>query len=98
MVDIQKIISEKKGVGYEHWAKKFNLKQTAKVLCFLKENNIDSLSNLKKHIFNYSKTRDTYEKYRKSGYSKNSLPGYMYRDLWTYTIVNTAGDFFLCIN
>ena len=101
MVDIQKIISEKKGAGYEHWAKKFNLKQTAKVLCFLKENNIDSLSelkkladssserfdelsasikakekrigeisDLKKHIFNYSKTRDTYEKYRKSGYSK----------------------------
>ena len=35
-----------------------------------KEKRIGEISDLKKHIFNYSKTRETYEKYRKSGYSK----------------------------
>lgn len=48
VVDVQKIISQNKGAGYERWAQKFNLKQTAKVLCFLEENNIRSLTELRK--------------------------------------------------
>ena len=31
------------------------------------------IGTLKKHIINYSKTRPTYEEYRKSGYSKKFL-------------------------
>ena len=34
------------------------------------ENKMKEIANLKKHIFNYSRTRDIYVGYRKSGYSK----------------------------
>lgn len=34
------------------------------------EKYMDEISNLKKHIINYSKTRDVYVAYRKTGYSK----------------------------
>lgn len=34
------------------------------------EKRLNEVTNLKKHIFNYSKTKDVYEQYRKSGYSK----------------------------
>ena len=101
LIDIEKKIKEGKGVGYERWAKVFNLKQTAQALCFLRDNNIRSIealvtaaddsaekygqltdiikekearlteiTELKKHILNYSKTRETYVAYRKAGYSK----------------------------
>ena len=34
------------------------------------EKRLNEITELKKHIFNYSKTKDVYEQYRKSGYSK----------------------------
>lgn len=34
------------------------------------EKRLGEITDLKKHIFNYSKTREVYENYRKSGYSK----------------------------
>ncbi len=40
LIDIEKKLKEGKGRGYELWAKKFNLKQTAKVICYLQENGI----------------------------------------------------------
>ncbi len=101
LVDIQEIIAKGKGVGYERWAKVYNIKQMAQTLLFLKERDIrdyDELAKrashtsdtfnaitrkqkelearisevleLKKHIINYSKTKDIYAEYRKSGYSK----------------------------
>ena len=101
LIDIQQKISEGKGAGYARWAKVFNLKQMAQVMCFLQENGIDSFEELavrtdasvsrfnelgesiktaearlqeiavlKTHIINYSKTRDVYVAYRKSGYSR----------------------------
>lgn len=101
LIDIQQKISEGKGAGYARWAKLFNLKQMAQVMCFLQENGIDSFEELaartdasisrfnelgdsiksaesrlqeiavlKTHIINYSKTRDVYVAYRKSGYSR----------------------------
>lgn len=85
-----------KGAGYARWAKKYNLKQTAKTLLFLQEHNIHSyeelerlaaeavsgadrlltsikekdvrikeIETLRQHIFDYSKTRKTYLKYKK---------------------------------
>lgn len=100
LIDIQAKLSEGKGVGYERWAKVFNLKQMAKTLNFLQENNIHDyetlaekakssadnyhklteelkgleqkmaeVSELRKHIINYSKTRDIYTAYRQSGFS-----------------------------
>ncbi len=103
ILDIQSRMTGK-GPGYERWAKKFNLKQMAKSLLFLRDHNIDSLEDLnrlvkdktkerdsllsevkasetrlaeiatlKKHIINYSKTREIYADYRKAGYSKKFL-------------------------
>ena len=101
LIDIQAKVTEGKGAGYARWAKVFNLKQMAEVVCFLQENGIDSFDELstradasvsrfnalgdsiksaearlqeiavlKTHIINYSKTRDVYVAYRKSGYSR----------------------------
>ena len=46
LVDIQAKIQEGKGVGYERWARIFNLKEAAKTLLFLKDNGIDSYDDL----------------------------------------------------
>lgn len=101
LVDIQSIIANGKGPGYERWAKVYNIKQIAQTLLFLEEQGIrdydeltekakssfdefkaiaekqkaletrlNEISELKKHIINYSKTRDIYVEYRKQGYCK----------------------------
>ena len=46
LIDIQAKIAEGKGIGYEKWARVFNLQQAAKTLIFLKENGIDSYEDL----------------------------------------------------
>ena len=102
MKDFERIVREKRGKGYEIWARHFNNTQAAEVLIFLQENRIDSLDKLdeladksadrfhtlsdeikacekrlkeigetKKAIADYVKTRNTYEAYRKAGYSKS---------------------------
>lgn len=45
-IDIQKKLQEGKGVGYERWAKVFNLKQAAEALLYLQEHGIDSYEEL----------------------------------------------------
>ena len=101
LIDIQAKLQAGKGIGYERWAKVFNLKQMAQTINYLSENglleyaqleeksknvteNYNMLSEkikdtekrmseikiLKTNIINYSKTRDVYIAYRKSGYSK----------------------------
>ena len=103
VIDIQSKL-QSKGVGYQHWASVYNLKQMSKTLLFLRDHKIESMEQLdqmvmqqvakrdalltsiqqsekrlaeigtlKKHIINYSKTRSTYEEYRKAGYSKKFL-------------------------
>lgn len=97
IIDIQEKLNSGKGAAYERWAKLFNLKEAAKTLNYLTENNITQYSileqqtqekitefnfvsnkikqlekelsntaNLKFHIINYIKTKDTYAKFRKS--------------------------------
>ena len=104
LIDIQSKLQSGKGRGYERWAKSFNVKQMAQVLCFIqesgikdyeelaakaeqaadtfdrisasikeKEQRLQEIAAIKKHIFNYSRTRSAYEAYRKSGYSKKFL-------------------------
>ena len=48
LVDVEKKMQEGKGKGYERWARKFNLKQRAKVLLFLEEQEISSYEELVK--------------------------------------------------
>jgi prefoldin subunit 5 len=102
LVDIQTKLQAGKGPGYERWAKVFNLKQMARTINFLTENNItdyetlvektktatdryhelsqrikdlekqmSEITELKKHIINYSRTKDIYTAYRESGYSRD---------------------------
>lgn len=101
LIDLQDKIQQGKGIGYQRWVKVYNLKQMAKVLLFLQENDIhdygqlerlskeaaertdhllsgikqkearmQEIKELRTHIINYSKTRDTYTAYRKAGYSR----------------------------
>ncbi len=102
LIDIEAKISEGKAGGYTKWAKNFNLKEMAKTLNYLTENNLihyedlkekaDSISSefseisngiddikkrmseistLQKHIFQFAKTKEVYNAYKKSGYSKD---------------------------
>jgi len=48
LINIEQKIAEGKGAGYEHWAKIFNLKEAARTLIFLQENDIDDFEELKK--------------------------------------------------
>lgn len=104
LIDIQRKMDEGKGAGYVNWAKKFNIKQMAQTVNYLREHSLmdydvlrqkaadatgrynrlsDEIKSaekrmaeiavLKTHIINYSKTRDIYAAYRKSGYSKKFL-------------------------
>lgn len=41
LIDIEAKLQQGKGVGYEKWAKTFNLKETAKTLIYLQENGLD---------------------------------------------------------
>lgn len=47
VIDIDKALQEK-GIGYQQWAKKFNLKQMAKTVNYLTENNLMNYEELKK--------------------------------------------------
>ena len=107
LLDIQRIIANGKGPGYERWAKVHNIKQMAQTLLFLEEHGIrdyetlerrtkssteqfsefsrrqkelesrlSEITELKKHIINYSKTREIYAEYRKSGYSPKFFETY----------------------
>jgi len=46
LIDIQNSIKAKTSPGYEQWAKIFNLKQVAKTLVFLQENDLDETEKL----------------------------------------------------
>ena len=48
IIDIQNCIKAQESKGYEHWAKINNLKQTAKTLNFLTENDITTYDELEK--------------------------------------------------
>ena len=46
IIDLQNSIKAQNSPGYEHWAKIHNLKQAAKTLMFLQENNLDDMEVL----------------------------------------------------
>lgn len=50
IIDIQNCIKAQESKGYEHWAKINNLKQAAKTLNFLTENNITTYDELEKAV------------------------------------------------
>ena len=82
LIDIQKKLAQGKGKYYVRFAKNFNTKQVAKAVLYLKqisasikekEKRLAEIQVLKKHIFDYFKTKDVYADYRKCGYSKKFL-------------------------
>lgn len=101
LIDIRTAMDSGKGLGFEYWAKKENLKRVAKSVRMLEargalsstdiaavitnaqqseamlldqcheiDEQIQSLRELRQHIFDYSRTRKVAEAYRASGYSK----------------------------
>ena len=50
LIDIENNIKAQQSAGYEHWAKIYNLKQAAKTMNFLTENNIKQYEDLIKKI------------------------------------------------
>ena len=46
LIDIQAKLSEGKGVGYERWAKKFNLKQMARTIAYLQDHQLLNYATL----------------------------------------------------
>ena len=50
LVDIQANVAAGKGIGYERWAKKFNLKRWSQTLCLLQEKNLLSEDALNQRI------------------------------------------------
>ena len=50
LIDIQAKLAEGKGVGYEHWAKKFNLKAMAQTLILLQEKDLLNEGDLNQSI------------------------------------------------
>nr|MBQ4454739.1 relaxase/mobilization nuclease domain-containing protein [Clostridia bacterium] len=61
LIDVQKKIQEGKGIGYEKWAKQFNLKQTAKTLSFLSDLGLNSYKDLDKA---HERLHDEYDSLR----------------------------------
>ena len=63
LIDIENNIKAQQSVGYEHWAKIHNLKQAAKTMNFLTENNIlqyeDLIKKIDEIIFNSEQTADS---------------------------------------
>lgn len=47
ILDMQTVLQQKRGVAYEKWAKRFNLKQAAQTLLFLQEHNLTEYSELR---------------------------------------------------
>lgn len=102
LIDIQAKLTAGKGSGYERWAKTFNIKQMAKTINYLTENNLLNYEELKaksdgitaelsaltkgikdaekrmveiallqKHIIEFSKTKQTYDNYKNTGYNRD---------------------------
>lgn len=101
LLNIQDIIAQGKGPGYEMWAKKFNVKNVMKAILFFQEKGLRTYDELEKMagdtsdrfsklsddikgyekrlkeidslrdtIKDYSRTKETYQQYRQSGYSR----------------------------
>lgn len=50
LLDLQKIIANGKGAGYERWAKTFNIKQLSKTLLYLSEQEIRNYEELDRRV------------------------------------------------
>ena len=46
LIDIQAKLTQGKGAGYEHWAKKFNLKQMAQTVAYLQDHDLTDYNEL----------------------------------------------------
>ncbi|MBR6358570.1 MAG: relaxase/mobilization nuclease domain-containing protein [Lachnospiraceae bacterium] len=58
VLDIQKIIEKNKGANYERWAKRYNMKQVAKAMCFIHEHGIKTFDELAELTDNATKRFD----------------------------------------
>ena len=67
IIDIQNSIKAQESKGYEHWAKIHNLKEAAKTLNYLTENNLLQYADLEK------KVEDIHSSYTRTGYDLKQI-------------------------
>lgn len=79
ILDLAAIHAANKGFAYERWATNFNTKAASKSLLYLQTvcgGRYDVLTQndvLRRHVLNYARTRDVFQQYKASGYSKKFL-------------------------
>ena len=85
IIDIQNCIKAQESKGYEHWAKINNLKQAAKTLNFLTENNITTYEDLEKSAEQTHKNFDGIAEKIKSVEKKINTTALLIKNVETYS-------------
>ena len=84
MIDIENNIKAQQSAGYEHWAKIHNLKQAAKTMNFLTENNImqyeDLITRIDEMVLDSEQTADSLKQAEKKLFDM----AVMRRSIWHY--------------
>ena len=85
IIDIQNCIKAQESKGYEHWAKINNLKQAAKTLNFLTENNITTYEDLEKSAERTHKNFDSISEKIKSVEKQINTTALLIKNVETYS-------------
>ena len=85
IIDIQNCIKAQESKGYEHWAKINNLKQAAKTLNFLTENNIATYEDLEKSAEQTHKNFDAVSEKIKSVEKQINTTALLIKNVETYS-------------
>lgn len=84
LIDIENNIKAQQSAGYEHWAKIHNLKQAAKTMNFLTENNImqyeDLITRIDEMVLDSEQTADSLKQAEKKLFDM----AVMRRSIWHY--------------
>ncbi len=85
IIDIQNCIKAQESKGYEHWSKIYNLKQAAKTLNFLTENNITTYEDLDKSAERTHKNFDSISEKIKSVEKQINTTALLIKNVETYS-------------
>ena len=92
IIDIQDCIKAQESKGYEHWTKINNLKQAAKTLNFLTENNITTYEDLEKSAEQTHKNFDGIAEKIKSVEKKINTTALLIKNVETYSRLKPVMD------
>ncbi len=92
IIDIQDCIKAQESKGYEHWTKMNNLKQAAKTLNFLTENNITTYEDLEKSAERTHKDFDSISEKIKSVEKQINTTALLIKNVETYSRLKPVMD------